>query len=451
MTSGARATRLLLIVWALVAASTDRAEACSCVGGRPICESFWTTPTVFSAMVLEVTPIPNPAGRDFLPQRLARLQVEQSWRGPMSGIVEVTIGSGGGDCGYDLVAGTRYLIYAHTRDGRPFVTICSGTKPLAEAAEDLAYLKTAFQPSATGRVFGSVSYQRRSAEDPSRPIAGYVVLLRGPNRELKTTTGVDGRYEFRVPAGKYSIQLDVQSTEHAYGGRDVELSDPRGCVTGDFSVVSDGRISTRVVDAEGKPVKGLTVEFVKIDTLKPDRMYADARMATSGADGWAEAQQLQPDRYVIGINVNRLPEPKQPYARLFYPGVADPSAAQIVDLQPGERVELDAFVLPPSLAERRISGVVQWPDGSAAAGASVSLRTERGTRRFGMPVGMSVTADKDGRFTLEALAGRRYHLSAFIDVRTGDGAHIQWTADSPDFDADAVAGPFTLTLAAPRR
>jgi len=449
MAHGARITRFALIVLVLFAGSADRAEACSCMGGIPICQSFWTTPAVFSAMVLEVTPVPNPPGQDFMPQRVARLQVEQTWKGNLSGIVEVSTGSGGGDCGYDLVVGMRYLIYAHPRDGRLGVSICSRTKPLAEAAEDLAYLKSAFQPSAVGRVFGSVRYQRQKPEDPDRPIAGYGVLLRGPDREWKATTNAGGRYEFSVPAGKYQIQLAVPATEHAYGPREVDLADSRGCVTGDFTVVPDGRIATRVIDADGKPMRGLRVEFVKMDTLTPGRMYADARMATSDADGRAEARQLQPDRYVIGINVNQPPDTKQPYPRLFYPGVTDPAAAHVVDLQPGERVELEPFVLPPALAERRISGVVQWPDGSVAAGANVSLRTERGGRRFGMPVGTSVSTDTDGRFTLLALAGRRHHLSAFINVKTNDGKRIQWTADSPDFDADAVTGPMTLTLAAP--
>ncbi len=449
MAHRARITRFALIVSVLFAVSTDRAEACSCLGGLPICQSLWTTPAVFSALVLEVTPVPNRPDQDFMPQRIARLQVEQAWKGNASGIVEVSTGSGGGDCGYDLVVGTRYLIYAHARDGRLVVSICSRTKPLAEAAEDLAYLKTAFQPSAVGRVLGAVRYQRQKPEDPDRPIAGYGVLLRGPDREWKATTNAAGRYEFSVPAGKYQIQLAVPPTEHAYGPREVELADSRGCVTGDFTVVPDGRIVTRVIDADGKPLTGLRVEFVKADTLTPSRMYADTRMAMSDADGRAEARQLQPERYVIGINVNQPPDTKQPYPRLFYPGVTDPAAAHVVDLQAGERVELEPFVLPPSLVERRISGVVQWPDGSAAAGANVSLLTERGGRRFGTHVGTPVSADKDGRFTLLALAGRRYHLSAFIDVKTSDGKRIQWTADSPDFDADAVAGPMVLTLAAP--
>jgi hypothetical protein len=237
----ARITRLALIVPVLFAVSVDRAEACSCLGGLPICQTFWSTPAVFSALVLEVTPVPNAPGQNFMPQRVARLQVEQTWRGSLSGIVEVSTGSGGGDCGYDLVVGTRYLIYAHGRDGRLVVNICSRTRPLAEAAEDLAYFKTAFQPSAVGRVLGSVRYQRQKPEDPDRPMAGYSVLLRAPDREWRATTNASGRYEFGVPAGKYQIQLAVPSTEHAYGPRDVELADSRGCVTGDFTVGPDGR------------------------------------------------------------------------------------------------------------------------------------------------------------------------------------------------------------------
>lgn len=449
MVHPARLCAVALLCATAALAAPNAAAACSCVTGIPICQTFWRTPAVFSALALEVRP-ESGAVADRLPNRVVRLQVEQSWRGGVSGIIEAQIGTGGGDCGSHFTPGVRYLVFADHRDGGLFVSICNRTRPLSDAADDLAYLAKAFQPAAVGRIYGTVQYQRTGADQPERPISGYTVMLHATGQEWKTATNAAGGYEFRVPAGKYGIRVDVPATEHAYGGREVELIDPRGCASQNFYVVADGRIATRVVDPQGKPVPGVMVEFVTHETLS-DARQSFARRETSGPDGRVEARQLQPDRYVIGLNVNRPPEPKQPYDRVFYPGVADAASARVVDLQPGERIELDAFVLPPPLAERRFSGVVRWPDGSPAAGASVGLRRARGARHAGMHVGNLVTTDGEGRFTIAAPGAQRYEAWAFVNVKSQTGSVAQWSAGSAAFDADADGGPMTLVLAPPRR
>src|SRR5687768_9647868 len=233
---------VFLCAFSLLAAPSA-AAACSCITGIPICQTFWRTPAVFSALALEVRPAGD-AVPDRMPNRVVRLQVEQSWRGGVSGIIEAHIGAGGGDCGSDFTPGVRYLVFADHRDGGLFVSICNRTRPLSDAADDLAYLAKAFQPSAVGRIYGTVQYQRTGADQPERPISGYAVMLHAKGQEWKTTTNAAGGYEFRVPAGKYAIRVDVPATEHAYGGPEVELMDPRGCASVDFYVVADGRIAT---------------------------------------------------------------------------------------------------------------------------------------------------------------------------------------------------------------
>ena len=428
------------------------AGACSCRTGIPACETFWRAPAVFSALVLDIEPAPGGLRPDIdsFPDRRVRLQVERSWRGNASGIVTVRTGTGGGDCGYDFIRGERYLVYVEQRGAELFVSICGRTRPLADAAEDLAYLKTAFEPSAVGRILGTVRYQRRSHEERARPVAGYPVRLHSATQQWKTTTRGDGSYEFRVPAGKYNVKVDAPDTEHVFGPSTIELADPRGCASADFNVVPDGRIAVSVVDADGKPLSGVAVEFVKLDTMTGDRMFPESRPVTTRGDGVAEARQLHPDRYIVGVNVSRVPEPRQPYPRLFYPGVADHAAALVIDLRAGERLELDPFVLPARLEEHRLSGVVVRPDGSPAAAADVSLRAvpERG-RRYAPQVGVGVRTDKEGRFTVVALGGRRYRIHAFLNVKDTTGRQVQWSAESVEIDAEAPGGALTLTLAPP--
>jgi hypothetical protein len=381
------------------------------------------------------------------------MQVEQAWRGDVSGIVEVQTGAGGGDCGYDFVRGVRYLVFAGYHAGGLSVNTCGGTKPLADAGEDLAYLRTANAPAAAGRIFGTAQYQRRNYDQPARLVAGRTVVLRGANREWKAKTSATGTFEFRVPAGKYTIAMDAAPGERTFNRPELELADPRGCVRIDFTVVPDGRIAVRVVGADGTPVKGVAVEFIRAESLAAGRAIPE-QTRTSDAAGRAEAQELHPDRYIVGINVAQSPSATQPYPRLFYPGVADQAAASSIDLGYGERVVLETFMLPEPLDSRRISGIVRWPDGKPAARAYVTLYTDRSTHRYGVPIGSSVVTDDEGRFVLNGLAGRRYHLRAHASVKAveEDGAVAHWEVTSADFDADAESGGVILTLTPlPRR
>jgi hypothetical protein len=248
-----------------------------------------------------------------------------------------------------------------------------------------------------------------------------------------------------VPAGKYTIALDSAAGERAFNRPEVELADPRGCVKTDFTVVPDGRIAARVVGADGMPVKGVMVEFIRAESLAAGRAVPE-RSARTDAAGRAEVQELHPDRYIVGINVAQSPSATQPYPRLFYPGVTEPEAAYAIDLGYGEQVVLEPFMLPAPLESRRISGVVRWPDGRPAARAYVSLYTDRTTHRYGFPVGSSVVTDEEGRFVLNGLAGRRYHLRAHASVKSDDGTVAHWEVTSADFDADAGGGGSVLTL-----
>jgi hypothetical protein len=243
----ARTVAVILLLSGALLAHPSETLACSCVGGVPLCETFWKTPVVFSGEVLEIKRIPNELGSEYLPNRLVTFRVDEAWRGGVSGVIEVHTGSGGGDCGFDFQAGRRYLVFAHQWKGKLSTGICSPTKLLDKAKDDLAYLRQPFGPSAGGRIYGIATYRISSLSNDSpgssRPAARYTVTLRSERREWRTTTNDEGQYEFTgMPAGTYALQLVVPSTEHVSGGTKVELADPRGCAQADLYVVPNGRL-----------------------------------------------------------------------------------------------------------------------------------------------------------------------------------------------------------------
>lgn len=70
------------------------------------------------------------------------------WKGDLGGAATILTGSGGGGCGYPFQASWSYLIYASIdpETGIVGTGICSPTKPLDQADEDIAVLDALAEP-----------------------------------------------------------------------------------------------------------------------------------------------------------------------------------------------------------------------------------------------------------------------------------------------------------------
>jgi hypothetical protein len=155
-------------------------------------------------------------------------------------------------------------------------------------------------------------------------------------------------------------------------------------------------VQARVPVAEVRPVTAADVQ------------WAQQSMSTSGIGGGGASAPLPP-----------TPPPAQTatYSPVFYPGVADASAAASITLGPSEeRTGVDfATVLVPTA---KITGTVFDPDGHPQQGASVSLKpvqADSGDLQ-GMVSGLlgALTNGRtgpDGVFTINSATPGRYTLS----------------------------------------
>ena len=134
-----------LLALLIVVSDARDARACSCISGTPLCETLWNTPVVFAGEVIEIADVPGPSSSPFPANRLVRFRVEQSWREEVPREVEVRTGSGGGDCGYTFIKGVRYLVFARRNGEQLNTSICSPTKPISDAGEDLEYPEDCIQ------------------------------------------------------------------------------------------------------------------------------------------------------------------------------------------------------------------------------------------------------------------------------------------------------------------
>ena len=75
-------------------------------------------------------------------ENVAKIRVEVKWKGVKTSEVNVSTGIGGGDCGFLFEVGEKYLIYVSKSKNGAFTTnICSRTKPLSEAREEIKILQ----------------------------------------------------------------------------------------------------------------------------------------------------------------------------------------------------------------------------------------------------------------------------------------------------------------------
>lgn len=437
MGRGARVTTFLIVLLATLAAPVP-SDACSCMETKPVCEAFWQAPIVFAGEVLDIAEIEPPTlpnGRRFAGDRLVKLRVDGAFRGTRPGIVEVQTGSGGGDCGYPFERGRKYLVFAHVVEGRITASICSRTKPREDAAEDLAYVSQRFLPSVGGRVFGDV---RLGGDDQRLPAAGYQVKLSNTSREWAATTDAHGRFDITdVPPGKFKIGVVVDDGEFAYGPHELHLADARGCASADFTVVQNGRVVVKVLQVPVGSDQRPQMQLIEADTLNdasPRERYPFRGPAVpeSGDMEWA---QLPPGRYVLGVNIARPPTLAQPYPRTFYPGVSDPSAAMVIQVGPGERVELEPFTFPAPLRAIAVRGTVVRPDSRVVPGLNIHLLTVEG--RFIT----STTTDREGRFTLQGLEGVRYQVRALAP---------ELKVESNPFELTPATAPILIVLRPPK-
>lgn len=439
---GLRAVATLGVLGVLVWPAAS--EACSCVGPYPACQATWQSAAVFVATVIRIDEAKPSAARPF-DMRRVRVRITEGLRGDVGDEADVFTGRGGGDCGFDFAEGQQYLIYAYRApDSAALSTgICSRTRRLAEATEDLAYLRgPARTPSTLGTIRGTAEQvdRQRNGEEIRSTLAGVRIIATGGGQSYETTTDGGGKYELSVPVGRYQMRAEVPSGQHASPGfPQVDVLDARGCAQSDIYVRWDGRISGRLLNWRGEPVPFLPVELITPERL--DASYASpVHVVRTDDQGRFEFERIESGAFVLGVNTRRQPREVVIEPRVLLE--TRDGSARTIAVAPGERLAVGDFILPRKLEVVSLAGVVLSADGSPQAGARVYVKLD--SPSFNL-LGPAVTTDRDGGFVLSVVSGYRYKLNA-------EGQHegrFVSSGDSAPIDTASVGGRIRLQLKAP--
>jgi hypothetical protein len=431
----------------------EHAEACSCASNGPPCESFFRVDAVFVGTVRTISEIEGAPAFPYR-RRVVGFSIERAFRGVQGAAVNIDTGMGGGDCGYSFKAGGQYLVYAYrTAEGSRLGTgICSRTRPIANADEDLRYIEGMPASGGGARVYGSITHRERNlATDASRdygPVPSVHLLLRGPAGAMDAQTDQQGRYEIiGIAPGVYDLQaVPPAGFSSKYLERRIELRDARACAAADFQVHYDGRISGVVLTADGHPAASLSLEVMAVERTGATGLVTTLTGKTDSG-GYYEFSDVPPGRYVVGVSLQRTIEPEVVYARTFHPGTASSSAATIVEIGAGSHQQLEPLKLPPPRQRRTLTGRVVWSDGRSVPGAFVSLQDGEVNWR---QVAVAIQTDADGRFTFAVHDGLSYTARASFNL-PDDPQHRQVQATAGPFVASPQLEPLRLVMVAPDR
>jgi hypothetical protein len=349
-----------------------------------------------------------------------RFLVQENYKGAPGYEIEIHSGTGGGDCGYWFLRNESYVVYAYknSEDGNLYTSICTRTNPVSEAAEDLEFLRglANAKPGATlyGQLVRYIGDPEHGPVEEGPKLAGVKVTITGEGKTVETRTNEKGEYRVTgLPAGSYDAFPELPDKLGAISSRDqkdnfgrftgrepIRLAD-RSCGEFSFMVQFNGKVSGKVVDAAGEPVKEVQVNLLSGEN-------ADAYWYTwTDTEGHYDFVNVQPGTYLLGFNLKWAPDKNDPYPKTFYPGVKTRSEASLLTVGEGEKLKGYDMTLPPRLTERQLKVEVVWPDGRPAVGATVDYEASEGTSN-----GERIDIDAKAAGVLPLFDNRRYIIYA---------------------------------------
>jgi hypothetical protein len=305
------------------------------------------------------------------------------------------------------------------------------------------------RPAGTATLDGRVMRERT-------PVARASVTISPSDSrgDYHTVTDDNGRFVFEgLPAGRFLVTARKAGWVTSYHGSTRQGHPPGVRVavengsrsTIEIPMIPGSVIGGRVVNEEGRPMPRQWPWLLEYRMVGDRRMLARASIPydigfferSTDDRGEFRLFGLPPGTYYLVLNpsipsgarittgdevrwalqppgaARGTPPPPGPvagYASYFFPGTPDPGAAQPIVVGPGEVRDGLTFRIG-FVAVARVSGAAHRPDGTPAAGASITMRfREMRTSLEGSD--RTARTDAQGRFTFQNVPPGDYRISA---------------------------------------
>jgi Carboxypeptidase regulatory-like domain len=293
-------TRILPMVCAIALLHIPGNALDCCFDGRPPCQAYWASDAVFVGEVkdIEIAMEKTSDGKELRGNVRVIFSVTEAFRGVSS--TEIKVSTSNSECGFRFETGGLYFVYASIdRNGSGGLTTssCTRTQEYSESSPDLIYARSLTKAAPGAAIFGRVTQRIEGMNNgqgsTSAPLPNVRIIIEGQEKKFNPKTDEEGRYSMSgLTPGDYTVKIDLPEGLDAGKEQKVQVYE-RGCAKVDFEGRWDGKLSGTVIDAEGRPVKGVGVYLVKAEKLGMDWMIS----SESNDDGHYELSGIQPGRY----------------------------------------------------------------------------------------------------------------------------------------------------------
>lgn len=397
------------------------ALACSCSpeAYAPACQLISRSEAVFLGENLDL--VPDPSGNGMI----YRFRVERVYKGLDSTIREVLVNPGNGSsCQTEYSTKTKYLMFARVMSKGPLVVMaamCSGSRSAERNKADIDFLENYVRGETVTEVYGKVlqwvTYIGIPTEDESAPLKGVMVVLENSINRFTFTTQQDGGFRFSgIPAGDYELTAKL----------DPYLSPPSpykisvvqgGCKQVFVELKALSGIQGTLLTYDGKPAAKTRVELLR--KHPSGKWYSTYKMwAQTDEQGIFHFKDIESGDYLLGYEIwGSGPSDYSLYPTLYFPGVPDRSAAEIIPLAPQQELKNLKLILPSPLTKRKITVSVIWEDGKPVGENLLQISSKQGFLR-------NLEGSQHGAVTIfEGYQEREYEFNAryWVDNLSGGG------------------------------
>ena len=436
------------------------ALGCSCgYNGTPC--GFYRAPggVAFTGTVTDVIEADEKYGKKIGGKiRKITIRVDETFKGGLPGEV-VTSDDGFGCDNYPFKLGESYLIFSkgvleNTQNILP-VGLCSGTKLIEKATEDIGFLRQLKKGVMPNVLYGKLRRFVNDEKNPFVPLGKTKVILtklysignnqrvepkKGEER-IETTTDENGDFRFeKVSPAVYRLSADLPDDLWMPEVRELSAGSAPSCDYYPLSAYTNGSISGNVVNADGTPAR-ISVHVRPID--KTDYYFQQYLWADE--NGNFTVPGLGEGRYRLYVSLagyqlkdNSYPFRNFPFGNWFYPNNFEDNDAETIAVGYAQKITNINIKLPPFPTRKTVRGNAVWEDGKPAGSAIIVYKIKRSSVDYYQ---QSTAVKEDGSFELELFDNLEYEFSGYNASNEQPGL-----VDAVQFDLKAWRSSLMLIM-----
>jgi len=355
--------------------------------------------------------------------------------------------------------GKQYLLYLEDRespDEMLVARLCTRSRRLSAAADDVLYLEKRKEVVGKTRLSGTVSQQVEYGSKPREwdyiSLAGLSLRIQGKGKDVTLRTDENGAYEiYGLPPGKYQITLpEIRGYNENYPfapnePRIVSIF-PRKHTSESFYYEVSNSVSGTLIDSQGQPIEGSCLDLVPIFHTLAD--YNKESSCTDIKGEFTVSSIISGTYILVGNKENNLTY-RNPFPLFYYSNVSDVSKMVSLTLAPGVNINGLVMTAPPFSGFKTLNGVMRFSDGSPVAKASVEFYSGISSPtelKSSLSYSSFAETDENGAFRIRVMSGDKGILIGSFTARKGEYKNCpqidkilgEYDASSDDIETPAI-------------